>query len=84
VTFSLYQQQRTGAPYLARFSRDVGYHGACPATVSLSVDLSWKCSSTGGNRTGAPRSPKRTWAENDGRSPSMAFDQSINEVFVPL
>jgi hypothetical protein len=23
--------------------------------------------------TGAPRSPKRTWAENDGRSPTTAF-----------
>jgi hypothetical protein len=29
-----------------------------------------------GNRTGAPRSPKRTWAENDGRSPSTALSES--------
>jgi hypothetical protein len=27
----------------------------------------------GGTRTGAPGSPKRTWAENDGRSPTIAF-----------
>ncbi len=26
-----------------------------------------------GTWTGAPRSPKRTWAENDGRSPTIAF-----------
>ena len=28
-----------------------------------------------GYGTGAPRSPKRTWAENDGRSPTTAFSQ---------
>jgi hypothetical protein len=27
----------------------------------------------GGNRTGAPCSPQRTWAEKDGRSPTIAF-----------
>jgi len=33
----------------------------------------------GGNRTGAPRSPKRTWDENDGRSPTIALAESIRE-----
>jgi hypothetical protein len=33
-----------------------------------------------GNRTGAPRSPKRTWAENDGRSPTIAFTISTEEL----
>ena len=28
-----------------------------------------------GNRTGAPRSQQRTWAENDGRSPTIVFSQ---------
>jgi hypothetical protein len=32
-----------------------------------------------GNRTGAPRSPKRTWAENDGRSPTIAFCRVISK-----
>jgi hypothetical protein len=31
---------------------------------------------TGGNRTGAPRSQQRTWAENDGRSPTIALLES--------
>jgi hypothetical protein len=35
--------------------------------------------------TGAPRSPKRTWAENDGRSPTIAFNQagSATDLRVP-
>jgi hypothetical protein len=33
----------------------------------------------GGNRTGAPRSLERTWAENDGRSPTIALAESISE-----
>ena len=35
----------------------------------------------GGSRTGAPRSPKRTWAENDRRSPTIAFITSTKEFF---
>ena len=35
------------------------------------------------NRTGAPRSPKRTWAEKDGRSPTTALPQSSNNSIRP-
>src|SRR6266700_2691438 len=30
-----------------------------------------------GTRTGAPGSPKRTWAENDGRSPSIVLSKVV-------
>src|SRR6202044_399288 len=33
-------QQRTGAPHLARFSRDVGYHCSFPSTLDSSDTLS--------------------------------------------
>jgi hypothetical protein len=32
-------QRRSGAPHLARFSRDVGYHGTRPATLSVVISL---------------------------------------------
>ncbi len=35
-----------------------------------------------GNRTGAPCSPQRTWAENDRRSPAIAFIGSIKPISV--
>jgi hypothetical protein len=31
------------------------------------------------NRTGAPRSQQRTWAEQDGRSPAIAFAESAGK-----
>src|SRR5271156_5569919 len=36
----LVPSQRTGAPYLARFSRDVGYHCSFPLTLDSSDSLS--------------------------------------------
>jgi hypothetical protein len=65
--------ETTGAPHLARFSRDVGYHS--PTSETLNQPLIPE-----GNRTGAPRSPRRTWAEKDGRSPSIAFQSRAEQV----
>jgi len=39
MTGFLYRQRRSGAPHLARFSRDVGYHGTRRATVSVLMSL---------------------------------------------
>jgi hypothetical protein len=39
---SLYRQQRSGAPYLARFSRDVGYHGTRRTTLSVKKRGEWR------------------------------------------
>ena len=35
MAWNLYPQQSTGAPHLARFLRDVGYHGCQPTGFSI-------------------------------------------------
>jgi hypothetical protein len=37
MTGFLYRYRRSGAPHLARFSRDVGYHGTRRATLSVVI-----------------------------------------------
>jgi hypothetical protein len=60
-------QATDGCPYLARFSRDVGDHSAIGGTLATQADLGEI------GRVPNQGSPKRTWAEKAGRSPSNAF-----------
>src|ERR1700722_19957178 len=58
--------------------RDVGYHSFRPACFGAGCHSRCRRESTG-----APRSPKRTWDENDGRSPTIAFAPST-ATFIPV
>jgi hypothetical protein len=63
---------RTGAPYLARFSRDVGYHCSFPLTLDSSETLS-------GQHRGIPYLAKN---ERDMGHPSFAWEQTYDAEFL--
>jgi hypothetical protein len=70
---SLVPSRRTGGPYLARFSRDVGYHSSFPLTLDSSDMLS------GQHRRYPTSGEKRARC---GAHPSFVRELALHELFV--